>query len=58
ILPAPSAPIWSTALQVMGPEATYNISTSKVMLAKLASDGSNWSLYQEWVLNALTSKKL
>ncbi|KAG5639903.1 hypothetical protein DXG03_002523 [Asterophora parasitica] len=42
----------------MGPEATYDISTSKVMLPKLASDGSNWSLYQEWVLNALTSKKL
>ncbi|KAG5633044.1 hypothetical protein DXG03_008705, partial [Asterophora parasitica] len=28
------------------------------MLPKLASDGSNWFLYQERVLNALTSKKL
>ncbi|KAF5375901.1 hypothetical protein D9615_008263 [Tricholomella constricta] len=43
---------------VMGPDKTFDISTSKVMLPKLESDRSNWSLYQERVLNALTSKKL
>ncbi|KAF8059277.1 hypothetical protein FPV67DRAFT_1426522, partial [Lyophyllum atratum] len=42
----------------MGPEQTFDISTSKVTLPKLSSDGSNWSTYKDRVMNTLTSKKL
>ncbi|KAF8156066.1 hypothetical protein B0H34DRAFT_659125, partial [Crassisporium funariophilum] len=42
----------------MGPEQTFDISTLKVTLPKLASDGSNWPTYKDRIINALTSKKL
>ncbi|KAG6912216.1 hypothetical protein DXG01_016348, partial [Tephrocybe rancida] len=56
-VPIPPVPR-STAQQVMGPETTFDISTSKVTVPKLSADGSNWTTYSERVLNALTSKKL
>ncbi|KAG6852091.1 hypothetical protein H0H87_010975 [Tephrocybe sp. NHM501043] len=42
----------------MGPETTFDISTSKVTVPRLSADGSNWTTYSERVLNTLTSKKL
>ncbi|KAG6815603.1 hypothetical protein H0H87_000211 [Tephrocybe sp. NHM501043] len=55
----PNPPVLrSTAQQVMGPETTFDISTSKVMVPRLSADGSNWTTYSECILNTLTSKKL
>ncbi|KAG6814917.1 hypothetical protein H0H87_006606, partial [Tephrocybe sp. NHM501043] len=55
----PNPPVLqSTAQQVMGPETTFDISTSKVTVPRLSANSSNWTTYSERVLNALTSKKL
>ncbi|KAG6839092.1 hypothetical protein H0H87_001657, partial [Tephrocybe sp. NHM501043] len=55
----PNPPVLrSTAQQVMGPETTFDISTSKVTVPRLSANGSNWTTYSERILNALTSKKL
>ncbi|KAG6822952.1 hypothetical protein H0H92_011945, partial [Tricholoma furcatifolium] len=48
----------SPAQEVMGPEDTLDISSTKVTVPKLSADGSNWTTYHERILNALTSKKL
>ena len=46
----------------MGPrmpqDMSESLSTQITLLPKLQPDGSNWSTYQEWVLNTLTSKGL
>ncbi|KAG6851613.1 hypothetical protein C0991_007668 [Blastosporella zonata] len=42
----------------MGPEDTFDISSTKVTVPKLSANGSNWTTYHERILNALTSKKL
>ncbi|RDB27836.1 Retrovirus-related Pol polyprotein from transposon TNT 1-94 [Hypsizygus marmoreus] len=42
----------------MGPEETYDVSTNKVTVPKLASNGSNWPTYSARIMNTLTSKKL
>src|SRR5882672_2221520 len=46
----------------MGPrmpqDMSESLSTQITSLPKLQPDGSNWSTYQEWVLNTLTSKGL
>ncbi|KAG6860130.1 hypothetical protein C0995_015365 [Termitomyces sp. Mi166 len=47
-----------TSNLVMGPDNTYDVSTTKLTVPKLAADGSNWPTYQERVTNAVTSKKL
>ncbi|KAG6858957.1 hypothetical protein C0995_012656, partial [Termitomyces sp. Mi166 len=43
---------------VMGAEDTYDISTTKLTILKLVSDGSNWTLYQEHIINRIMSKKI
>ncbi|KAG6881756.1 hypothetical protein C0995_000758, partial [Termitomyces sp. Mi166 len=43
---------------VMGPKDTYNVSTMKLTVPKLMSDGLNWTSYQERIINTITSKKL
>ncbi|KAG6863104.1 hypothetical protein C0993_012832, partial [Termitomyces sp. T159_Od127] len=43
---------------VMGPEDTYDVLSSKLTVPRLASDGSNWTSYQERITNAITSRKL
>ncbi|KAG6807500.1 hypothetical protein H0H92_007260, partial [Tricholoma furcatifolium] len=48
----------SPAQEVMGPEDTLDISSTKVTVLKLSADGSNWTTYHECILNAFTSKKL
>ncbi|KAG6891809.1 hypothetical protein C0993_006257, partial [Termitomyces sp. T159_Od127] len=42
----------------MGPDFTYDLSSTKLTVPALAADGSNWPTYQERVTNAVTSKKL
>ncbi|KAG6859749.1 hypothetical protein C0995_004525, partial [Termitomyces sp. Mi166 len=42
----------------MGPEDTYDVSTMKLTIPKLAADSSNWPTYQEHITNTVTSKKL
>ncbi|KAG5721572.1 hypothetical protein E4T56_gene13059 [Termitomyces sp. T112] len=42
----------------MGPDVTYDISSTKLTVPKLTADGSNWPTYQERVTNAVISKKL
>ncbi|KAG5337948.1 hypothetical protein C0989_008588 [Termitomyces sp. Mn162] len=42
---------------IMGPD-TYNISSMKFTVPKLAADGSNWLTHQEHVQNAVTPKEL
>src|SRR5882724_13587200 len=46
----------------MGPrmpqDMSESLSTHITSLPKLQPDSSNWSTYQEWVLNTLTSKGL
>ncbi|KAG5719565.1 hypothetical protein E4T56_gene14204 [Termitomyces sp. T112] len=42
----------------MGPKDTYDVLTMKLTVPKLVSDGSNWMLYQEHIINVITSKKL
>ncbi|KAG6887194.1 hypothetical protein C0995_000514 [Termitomyces sp. Mi166 len=54
----PEARMTTVKILVMGPEDTYDVSTMKLTVPKLASDGSNWTSYQERIINAIMSKKL
>ncbi|KAG6901157.1 hypothetical protein C0995_016364 [Termitomyces sp. Mi166 len=52
------SPITGPAQQVMGPKNNYDISNTKLTVLKLAASGSNWTSYQEHIINTITSKKL